>query len=98
MYVLGYLLRAVAGILHFVLQMGIILFLVRAVLSWFQPDRRQPVIVFICSVTDPVLDRIRRLVPSFGMVDLSPFFAIAALWFLDNFLVPVLHRLAEGML
>ncbi|HEX7343029.1 MAG TPA: YggT family protein [bacterium] len=98
MYVLGYLLRAVAGILHFVLQLGIILFLVRAVLSWFQPDTRQPVIAFIYSVTDPVLNSIRRLIPPLGMVDLSPFFAIAALWFVDNFLVPVLHRLAAGML
>ncbi len=98
MYVLGYLLRAVTGILHFLLQIGIILFLVRAVLSWFAPDTRQPVIAFIYSVTDPVLNRIRRLIPPLGMVDLSPFFAIAALWFLDNFLVPVLQRLAEGML
>ena len=98
MYVLGYLLRAVTGILHFVLQLGIILFLVRAVLSWFSPDTRQPVIAFIYSITDPVLDRIRRLIPAIGMVDLSPFFAIAALWFLDNFLVPVLRRMAEGML
>jgi len=98
MYVLGYLLRAVTGILHVVLQIGIILFLVRAVLSWFSPDTRQPVIAFINSVTDPVLDRLRRLIPPIGMVDLSPFLAIAALWFLDNFLVPVLHRLAEGLL
>jgi len=98
MFVFGYLLRALTGILHFALQIGIILFLVRAVLSWFSQDTRQPVIAFIYSITDPVLDRIRRLIPPIGMVDLSPFFAIAALWFLDNFLVPVLHRLAEGML
>jgi len=98
MYVLGYFLRAVTGILHFVLQIGIILFLVRAVLSWFAPDTRQPVVALIYSITDPVLNRIRRVIPSIGMVDLSPFFAIAALWFLDNFLVPVLHRLAEGLL
>jgi YggT family protein len=98
MYVVGYLLRALAGILHLVLQLGIILFLVRAVLSWFQPDTRQPLVAFIFSITDPVLERLRRIIPPLGMVDLSPFFAILMLWFLDNFLVPVLKRMGEGML
>lgn len=90
MFILGHLSSAIASILHIVLQAAIILFIVRAVMSWFQPDPRQPVVAFICQITDPILGAIRRFIPSMGMIDISPLIAILIFWFLDRFLVPSL--------
>lgn len=98
MFIFGHLLKAVSSLLHIVFQLGIILFIVRAVLSWFNPDRRQPVVAFIYQIADPVLERIRRLVPSIGAVDISPLIAILALWFLDSFLVPSLADISYQLL
>jgi len=98
MFVLGHLLRSLANLLHYLLQLAIVLFLVRAVLSWFQVDTRQPVIAFIYRMADPILDRLRRIIPPLGAVDLSPIIAIAICWFLDSFLVPSLKDLGYQFL
>lgn len=91
MFVIGHLLQTLARLLHFVFQIAVVVFLARAVLSWFAPDPRQPFIGFIYRISDPVLDRIRRVVPPVGAFDLSPVIAIAFFWFLDSFLVPSLR-------
>ncbi|MCX6639648.1 MAG: YggT family protein [bacterium] len=98
MFLLGRLLNPVASLLDWTLQLAILLFIARAVLSWMQPDPRQPVISTIYRMTDPILDRVRRVLPSFGAVDLSPMIVIIALWFLKSFLVPSLHDIASRML
>lgn len=98
MFILGHLFKTLSTLLHVVFQAGIILFIIRAVLSWFQPDPRQPLVAFIYQVTDPILNWIRRYVPGLGMVDISPLIAILALWFLDSFIVPSLADLGYQLL
>ena len=49
---------------------------VRAILSWLPIDRRNPVVTFVYQATEPVLQPIRRLLPSMGGMDLSPMIAI----------------------
>lgn len=98
MFIFGHLFRTVASILHIIFQLAILLFIVRALLSWFQPDLRHPVVAFIHQITDPVLRFIRRYIPSFGNVDLSPVIAILACWFLDSWLVGSLADLGRSLL
>lgn len=98
MFIFGRLFIAIAGILHIILQVGILLFIVRAIMSWFQPDPRQPVVAFIYRIADPTLDFIRRYVPSFGTVDISPLIAILICWFLDSFLVGTLSDIGYQLL
>lgn len=50
----------------------------RALLSWFSPDPRSPLMQALHSVTEPILDPIRRLMPRMG-IDLSPLIAIVLL-------------------
>jgi YggT family protein len=98
MFVFGHLFTTLAKLLHFIFQLAIILFIVRAVMSWFQPDTRQPVIAFIYKITDPVLYRIRRVIPSAGTIDISPLIVIIICWFLDSFLVSSLADIGYQML
>ena len=94
----GYFLQAVAGLLHMVLMLAIIVVIARAVLSWVSPDPYNPVVRIITQLTEPMLYPVRRRVPYMGGVDLSPMLVILVLVFLDNFLVPSLQRLAFGLL
>ena len=98
MFIFGHLFKTVASLLHIVFQVAIVLFIVRALLSWFQPDSRHPIVAFIYQVTDPVLIRIRRLIPAIGTVDISPIIAILGCWFLDSFLVRSLADLGAHLL
>jgi YggT family protein len=56
----------------------------RAILSWFQMDPRSPLIQVLDSVTEPILEPIRRIMPRLGMIDLSPLIAILLLQFVSN--------------
>jgi YggT family protein len=62
---LGYLLTA--------LQIAII---ARALFSWIDPVGRTPVGAFLHTITDPILNPIRRVMPSTGFIDLSPIIAL----------------------
>lgn len=49
-------------------------------LSWVNPDPYNPIVSFLHRVTEPVLSRIRRYMPAFGPIDLSPLVAFAAIY------------------
>jgi YggT family protein len=52
--------------------------IIRALISWVSPDPRNPIIVILHNLTEPVLRPLRRLVPPrmTGNIDVSPILAI----------------------
>jgi YggT family protein len=54
----------------------------RAILSWFVRDPRNPLVQLLDQVTEPILAPLRRVVPRVGMVDITPLVAIILLQFL----------------
>ena len=51
--------------------------IVRALLSWFPNiDRRNPLVDFVFTITEPVLAPIRSVMPRGMMIDFSPMIAI----------------------
>ena len=52
----------------------------RALLSWFIRDPRNPVIVALDQVTEPILAPLRRVMPRMGMLDFTPLVAIFILY------------------
>jgi YggT family protein len=46
--------------------------LAAVVLSWLQLDPHNPVVRFVWAATEPVLEPIRRALPSLGGIDFSP--------------------------
>lgn len=96
MFVLGNFLNAVAGLVDFALSAYMWVIIGRAIISWVNADPYNPVVRFLHEVTEPLLYRIRRLIPfaSSGGIDFSPMILIMAIIFLRSFLVPTLQRLA----
>jgi len=98
MFLLGYFLQASAYLLHLLLSALILVVVVRALLSWVSPDPYNPIVRVIVQLTEPFLWPVRRRLPVFGGIDLSPMVVILAAIFLDNFLVPSLQRIAVGLI
>ena len=99
MYIFGYLLLAIAKVLDLVLSIYMWIIIARAVLSWVNPDPFNPIVRFIHNVTEPVLYRIRALIPvSFGGIDFSPIVALLGVMFLETFVVKSLMRLSANLL
>jgi len=99
MFVLGYLLKAMAQVADYVLLFFMFVVAARVVLSWVSPDPRNPIVRFIHGVTEPFLHRIRALLPVvFGGIDFSPIIVFLCVIFLRTFLVNSLFRLGETLL
>jgi YggT family protein len=55
---------------------------VRAILSWFIRDPRNPLVELLDQITEPILSPLRRVVPRLGPMDITPLVAIILLQFL----------------
>ena len=86
---------AVATVVDLILGLFLILIIIRALLSWVNPDPYNPIVRFLYSATEPLLYQVRRVMPVIaGGIDLSPIIAIAGIYFLQVFLVQSLRDLA----
>lgn len=95
MFLISNFLLAIATVLDLILGMFLILIFIRAILSWVSPDPYNPIVRFLYSATEPLLYRVRRTIPVVaGGIDLSPLVVIAAIYFLQVFLVGSLRDLA----
>jgi YggT family protein len=57
-----------------------------ALMSWVSPDPRNPIVMFLRQVTEPVLNPVRRLLPPWktGGLDLSPLIVLLVIQFVDR--------------
>ena len=53
---------------------------IRVILSWISPGNYNPASALISGLTEPILRPFQRLIPPLGGFDISPIFAIAALY------------------
>ena len=97
MFMLSNFLLAIAKLLNFVLGAYIWIVIGRAVISWVSADPYNPIVRFLVQATEPLLVRIRRVLPIMGGLDLSPMVLILAVIFLQSFLVPTLQQLALSL-
>ena len=58
---------------------------IRALLSWFPIDPRNPLVTLLYDVTEPILDPLRRVIPRLGMIDITPLVAILLIQVIGNF-------------
>lgn len=83
------------GILVQVLTTAIFL---RAILSWFVPAGSDNAITrFLREITDPVLNPLRRVLPSMGALDLAPLVAMIVLQVVGNIAESTLRSVAMSL-
>ena len=99
MFIMGYLLMAIARVLDAVLLFFMIFIIARAVLSWVSPDPYNPIVRLIHNVTEPILYRIRTRIPVVvGGMDFSPIIVFLILMFLRDFVVNSLIGMSRSII
>jgi YggT family protein len=99
MFVIGNLLKAVAVVLQMLIHVYMLIIVIRAILSWVNPDPYNPIVRVIDNITEPVLYRVRKTIPAvFGGIDLTPIIVLVALEFINIFLVGTLFEIAARMM
>lgn len=99
MFAVSNLLIALANVLGVIFTVLWWLILIRALISWVNPDPYNPIVQFLYKTTEPILFPIRKVLPSsfrFG-IDISPIIAFLLIIFLRSFLVQTLYELAANL-
>jgi len=99
MYIVGYFLMAAAKVTDVLLLFFMWLVIIRAVLSWVNPDPYNAIVRFINNVTEPILYPIRSRLPiNYGGIDFSPIVVFLVIIFLRTFVVNSLMRMAASLI
>lgn len=75
----------IASLVHWFIQLFILLIIVQAILSFFMPPYHR-VRQVIDRIVNPFLQPIRRFIPTTGGLDFSPMVLIILLYILDSIL------------
>jgi YggT family protein len=99
MFVLGNFIEALALVLSSVLTLYWWIMLIAVLLSWVNPDPRNPIVSFLRSATEPVLWQVRRWMPFVvvGNFDLSPLVVLLGIEVVRLVVVKSLYDIAFRM-
>lgn len=88
---------ALYQVVSLVFQIYILIVVARVIISWVNPDPYNPIVRFLHNATDPVLDRIYRVLPlQFGGMDFTPIALLLGLSVLQQVVLQLIVRLARG--
>ncbi|HEU5195639.1 MAG TPA: YggT family protein [Methylomirabilota bacterium] len=77
------------NVVHLAIQVYVWMIIIRALISWVNPDPFNPIVRFLYRATEPVLRPVRRSLPTYQIgLDLSPLLVIIVLEIVDRFVLP----------
>ncbi len=94
----GEMVMVFAQMINMIITVYIYIIVARAIISWVNPDPYNPIVRFLHNATDPVLYRIRRLIPlQLGGIDFSPIILLFGVYLLQRVVIVLLTRLAYSL-
>lgn len=88
---------ALYQVVSLVFQIYIFIVIARALVSWVNPDPYNPIVRFLYNATEPVLARMRRILPlQFGGFDLTPIALLILLSVVEQLLLKIIWQLSAG--
>ncbi|WP_303720332.1 YggT family protein [Malonomonas rubra] len=93
---MGMLIVAIARIIDLAFNIYIFIVIARALISWVNPDPYNPIVRFLHSATDPVLYKLRKMLPFLraGSFDFSPIVLLLLLSVIQQLVMSFLMQLA----
>ena len=84
------LLITIARLINFLISVYIWIIVIRALVSWFNPDPHSRLVRLIVDLTEPVLKPVRSLLPHMRGIDLSPLIVLIILYFARLFISSIM--------
>lgn len=88
----GRVMAVVGFILYGLLSIYSLFILMRVIFSWGQVSYRNRVMRFLYDTTEPLLGPLRRMLPTLGWIDISPFVAFLMIWLFQAAITGTLLR------
>jgi YggT family protein len=86
-FLLQLLLWSLIGVAALLSKVFFFALIASVILSWVAQGSRNPGVILVNQITDPLLAPFRRLLPNLGGLDLSPIFALIALNLFDMLVI-----------
>ena len=93
----GLLVLALAESLSLLLNVFLFSIIIQAIISWVNPGSYNPIVGLLHQLTAPVLNPVRRIIPPFSGLDLSPMVAIIGLYLLSMLFIQPLSDLGHQL-
>jgi YggT family protein len=77
----------IATFISLLVNILVIAIFLRAIISWFRLAPENPINVILVHVTEPILAPLRKVVPSLGMFDITPWIAMILIQFLGQIII-----------
>ncbi|HXC16225.1 MAG TPA: YggT family protein [Holophagaceae bacterium] len=75
---------------YWAIRVWVILIFVWAILSWFHPDPRNPLVRIVDSLVEPIMLPFQKLIPPIGGLSLAPLVAVLVLGWISEFFLSAL--------
>ena len=62
--------------------------------SWFPQIKNNFIVEFLVAICEPYLKIFRKIIPPFGMLDISPIAALVVLSVIENLIIMLLFKLS----
>jgi len=98
MFALGAILTTVAKVLSMIVTIYTYIIIGAVIISWVSPDPHNPIVRFLRQVTDPLFNRIRRLLPAAMLrigIDFTPLIALVLLILFENLVIGALYHYGQ---
>lgn len=90
----GLLIAGVAALANAILKIYFFAMIVMIILSWVAPNASHPGALLVMQLVEPIMAPVRKVVPSLGMIDLSPIVVFIAINLIDSLVVGSMIRAA----
>ncbi len=97
MFIIGNFLIAIAQVINIALTLYLWTVIIRALISWVNPDPYNPIVTFLYRVTEPALRPIQKFIPMAGGIDFSPVVLILVIYFMQFFLLTSLMQIGQAL-
>lgn len=87
-------LTSIAQLVSMLFNVWVFAIFARAILSWFNPGSFYATTSILTTLSEPLLNVIRRMIPDLGGIDLSPLVALMFLQMANMLVLPPLYELA----
>ncbi len=85
---------AVADVINLLLGVYSWIIVARALVSWVDASPYNPIVSFLYSATEPVLERARRVIPMIWGMDFSPIAVLLLIFVIRRVLVQTLYQIS----
>lgn len=98
MFIFGNVLIGFATVLQVALNIYMWVIIIRALISWVNPDPYNQIVRILTKMTEPALRPIRKLVPPHKVgIDFSPLIAVLVIIFLQYAVIDTLFHIGRSM-